>query len=159
MAVFIKDIKKVKGNFIADVKRPVLAPVVVPEVEQRQPTDEDIIYSQMVEKNPAVSSLINLFDLVSTTTGERLIITEQRQEVQPQQEPIERKKQSLADIVKKIIEPQNNYTKEAIIARLVEDTKAAIDRAENGFNLMLSQGLIEETTIQGRYNLTGSTPF
>lgn len=65
----------------------------------------------------------------------------------------------LTVIAHKIIAPENNYTKEEIIARLLDETKVSQERAENGFNLMIQAGAIEQTTVERLYNLGGSTPF
>lgn len=64
----------------------------------------------------------------------------------------------LIDLVNKVVEVENNYSKEDIVARIKEATKVNQDRAEVGFNLILKAGLIE-TTQGGRYYLKGTTPF
>ena len=144
---------------ITKVKRLPLRGVRLPAPEVREPekpiTGEDIDYSKLVAKNPLIEKLVNSLDLVSIKTGERLRNVDIKEEVRPQ-EPVDSSK--LLALTKKIIEPENSYSKEDIIARIQEETKVSQERAETGFNLILQTGAIEPLP-GGRYCLKGSTPF
>jgi len=75
-------------------------------------------------------------------------------EVKPQ----EIDKPKLIALAQRVIEVENNYSKEDIIARIKEATNVSQERAEIGFNLML-QALAIEPTPGYNYYLTGSSPF
>ncbi len=64
----------------------------------------------------------------------------------------------LIALAQRVIEGENIYSKEEVIAKIKEATNVSYERAERGFNLILQAGAIEPTP-GGRYYLTGSTPF
>lgn len=101
-------------------------------------------------------------DLVSITTGERIKKVELREDIKPHPEPEikaqEIDKPKLIALAQRVIEGENNYSREDIIERIKEATNVNQERAERGFNLILQAGAIEPT-LGDRYYLTGSTPF
>ena len=145
------DISKVKRISLKGVKLP------VPEVTQ--PNREEVPLSasseatgkgdlfNLIARNPSIGLLVETFDLVEVDTG-----------VRPgtPQEP--EKGLSLSDVARDILERENNYSQEEIIARIIDKTNIPRERAERGFNMMLDKNVIELTN-GGRYCLTGSTPF
>ena len=77
---------------------------------------------------------------------------------EPKIKPQETDKSKLMALAQKVIESQNNYSKEEIIARIKEATEVSQERAEKGFFLLLKAGVIDPAP-GGRYYLAGSTPF
>lgn len=143
------DIAKVKRLPLLEAK--VTAPEIKVEPIDRPNTKEERAYSRLIAINPLIEDLVKGLDLVSSRTGERIKKTEtkdQRKVNIPQ----------LLSIAKKIIDKENNYTKEEVIYKLKDEAKVNHERAERGFNLMVEAGVIEATP-GGRYCLTGSTPF
>ena len=74
----------------------------------------------------------------------------------PTEEEIDKPK--LIALAQRVIEGENSYSREEIIARIKEATNVNQERAERGFKLMLRAGAFEPT-LGDRYYLTGSTPF
>jgi len=143
------DIAKVKRLPLLEAK--VTAPEVKGELIDKHNTEEERAYSKLIAINPFIEDLVKGLDLVSSRTGERINKTEtkdQRKVNKPQ----------LLSVAKKIIDKENNYSKEEIINKLKGETKGDHERAEKGFNLMVEAGVIEATPGD-RYYLTGSTPF
>jgi len=156
MSLLSTDITKVKRLSLLEVK---LTPLEAREERLELDTtetvnaliDEKKDYSKLITINPLIEDLVKGLNLVSSRTGERIKKTEtkdQRKVNRPQ----------LLLIAKKIIDKEDNYTKEEVIFRLRDEAKVNQERAERGFNLMVEAGVIEATT-GGRYCLTGSTPF
>jgi len=118
------------------------------------PTEEEIVYSKLVAKAPKLEEIVELLDLVSTKTGKRIkkVKLVEDIKVEPQINSLE-----LLDLVYKVVETQNNYSKEDIIYKIKEAINVNDQRAEIYFNLILEDGDI--TNIGGRYYLTESTPF
>lgn len=58
---------------------------------------------------------------------------------------------------KDIIEGENSYHKEEIVARIIENTNGSPAEAERLFNIMIRTGAIEKAGIW--FFLGGSTPF
>ena len=74
-------------------------------------------------------------------------------------EPIpEKSKERLKNIAQGVIEPEDAYTKDQIVERIMRKTGVTLERAENGFKMMLESGAIEDTQ-SGKFYLGGSTPF
>ena len=67
-------------------------------------------------------------------------------------------KPKLIALAQRVIEGENNYSREEIVTRIKEATNVSQERAERGFTLILQAGAIEPT-LGDRYYLTGSTPF
>jgi hypothetical protein len=62
-------------------------------------------------------------------------------------------------IAQRVIEGENSYNREEIIAKIIEVTEVSQERAERGFNLILQAGAIEQTINPELYYLGGSVPF
>lgn len=165
MSLLSTDITKVNRLSLREVKLP--APErrvepITPILVERPPTDEEIAYSRLVAINPLLQELVERLDLVSYTTGERIKKVELREYIKPHPEPEvkaqEIDKPKLIALAQRVIQGENNYTKDEIIERIKEATKVNYDRADRGFNLFLQAGAIEPT-LGDRYYLTGGTPF
>jgi hypothetical protein len=69
-------------------------------------------------------------------------------------------KAQLIALAQRLIEGNNSYSLEDIIARIKEATNVNQERAERGFNLLLQSGVISRSIYPPiRYYLTGSYPF
>ena len=165
MSLLSTDITKVKRLSLREVALPapeVKVDPITPILVEVTPTDEEIIYSRFVAINPLLEELVDNLDLVSSTTGERIRKVELREDIKPHPEPEvkaqEIDKPKLIALAQRIIEGDNTYSKDQIIARIKEATNVSQDRAERGFNLILQAGAIEPT-LGDSYYLTGSTPF
>ena len=168
MSLLSTDITKVNRLSLREVKLP--APErrvepITPILVERPPTDEEIAYSRLVAINPLLQELVERLDLVSYTTGERIKKVELREYIkpivifdEPKVKAQEIDKPKLIALAQRVIQGENNYTKDEIIERIKEATKVNSDRAERGFNLFLQAGAIEPT-LGDRYYLTGGTPF
>ena len=159
MSLLSVDIRKVKRLSLKEVKLPAPELRVEPTLPtERPPTDEDIIYSKLVAINPTLDILINKLDLVSTITGDRLKKVKDIAKPDIKQEPKLRPKLDLIDIAHKAIGERRSLSKAKTIQGIAQVTNVGLDRAENGFNLMLENKIIEITNVE-TYYLTGSTPF
>jgi hypothetical protein len=163
MSLSSTDINKVKRLSLKEVKLPERrVEPITPILVERPPSDEEIAYSRLVAINPLLEELVERLDLVSITTGERIKKVELREDIKPHPEPEvkaqEIDKPKLIALAQRVIEGENSYSKEDIIARIKEATNVSQERAERGFNLILQAGAIEPT-LGDRYYLTGSTPF
>lgn len=165
MSLLSTDITKVKRLSLKEVKLP--APELrveptTPILVERPPTEEEITYSNLVAINPLLEELVERLDLVSITTGERIRKVELREEYKPHPEPEikaqEIDKPKLIALAQRVIQRENSYSKEEIVARIKEATNVSQERAERGFTLILQAGAIEPTPGESYY-LTGSTPF
>jgi len=165
MGLLNVDIAKVKRLSLRDVKLPTterkVEPITPIKVE-RPPTDEEITYSRLVATNPLLEELVERFDLVSITTGERIRKVELREDIKPHPDTEIKAKEidkpKLIALAQRVIEGENSYSREDIIERIKEATNVNQERADRGFNLFLQAGAIEPT-LGDRYYLTGSTPF
>jgi len=163
MSLLSTDITKVKRLSLREVKLPApelrVEPITPIQVE-RPPTDEEIAYSKLVAINPLLEELVERLDLVSIKTGERIRKVELREDIKPEPEvkAQEIDKPKLIALAQRVIEGENSYSKEEIVARIKEATNVSQERADKGFNLILQAGAIEPT-LGDRYYLTGSTPF
>ena len=167
MSLLSTDITKVKRLSLKEVKLPApelrdIEPTPPIKVE-RPPTDEEIAYSKLVAINPLLEELVERLDLISITTGERIRKVELREDIKPHPEPEikaqEIDKPKLIALAQRVIEGENNYSREEIVTRIKEATNVSQERAERGFNLILQAGAIEQTINPELYYLTGSTPF
>jgi len=155
MSLLSVDITKVKRLSLKEVKlltaevrvKPITPPIQV----EKPPSDEDIIYSQLIEINPLIETLFKKFDLVSIT-GEAF----KKGEVKKKPKKLEKDK--IVAFTQRIVKGEDSYTKAEIIEKIKTATNVNQERAEKGFNLMLQAESIE-TLPNGRYYLTGSTPF
>jgi hypothetical protein len=162
MSLLSKDITKVKRLSLREVKLPAPERRIEPITTERPPTDEEIAYSKLVAINPLIEELVERLDLVSIKTGERIKKVELREDIKPHPEPEikaqEIDKPKLIALAQRVIEGENSYSKEDIVARIKEATNVSQERAERGFYLILQAGAIEPT-LGDNYYLTGSTPF
>jgi len=163
MSLLSTDITRVKRLSLREVKLPapeLRVEPITPILVKRPPTGEEIAYSSLVSINPLIEKLVERLDLVSIKTGERIKKVELREDIKlhPEPEIKEIDKPKLIALAQKVIEREDSYSKEDIIARIKEATNVSQERAEIGFNLMLQAGAIEFTPGD-RYFLTGSTPF
>lgn len=156
MSLLTTDISKVKRPSLEGVRLPTTDRGVKPTLIQveRPPTGEEITYSKLVTIDPLIEELVELLDLVSTTTGERIRKVELKGEVKAQ----DIDKPKLIALAQRVIKGENNYSREDVVERIKGATNVTQERAERGFNLILQAGIIK--SISGdRYYLTGSTPF
>ena len=165
MSLLSTDIAKVKRLSLREIKLPTTerrVEPITPILVERPPTDEEIAYSKLVAINPLIEELVECLDLVSIKTGERIRKVELREDIKPHPEPKikaqEVDKPKLIALAQRVIEGENSYSKEEIVARIKEATNVSQERADIGFNLMLQAGAIEITPGDSYY-LTGSTPF
>jgi hypothetical protein len=162
MSLLSTDITKVKRLSLKEVKLPAPELRIEPIQVERPPTDEEIAYSKLVAINPLIEELVERLDLVSITTGERIKKVELREDIKPHPEPKikaqEIDKPKLIALAQRVIEGENSYSKEEIVARLKEATNVNQERAEIGFKLMLQAGALETTPAE-TYYLINSTPF
>lgn len=158
MGLLSTDIAKVKRLSLREVKLPTperRVEPITPILVERPPTDEEIAYSRFLAINPLLAELVERLDLVSSRTGERISKIKTREEYKPHPEV---DKPKLIALAQRVIERENSYSKEEILAKIKEVTNVTQERAERGFTLILQVGAIEPTT-GGRYYLTSSTPF
>ena len=165
MSLLSTDIAKVKKLSLREVKLPTTerkVEPITPILVERPPTDEEVAYSRLVAINPLIEELVERLDLVSIATGERIKKVELREDIKPHPEPEikaqEIDKPKLIALAQRVIEGENNYSREEIVTRIKEATNVSQERADRGFNLILQAGAIEPTLVD-RYYLTGSTPF
>jgi hypothetical protein len=165
MSLLSIDITKVKRLSLREVKLPTTerrVEPITPILVERPPTDEEIVYSKLVAINPLIEELVERLQLVSINTGKRIKKVELREDIKPHPEPEiktqEIDKPKLIALAQRVIEGENSYSKEDIIARIKEATNVGQERAERGFTLILQAGAIEPI-LGDRYYLTGSTPF
>jgi len=166
MSLLSTDITKVKRLSLREVKLPapeLRVEPITPILVERPPSDEEIAYSKLVAINPIIEELVERLDLVSIKTGERIKKVELREDIKPHPEPEikaqEIDKPKLIALAQRVIEGENSYSKEDIVARIKEATNISQERADKGFNLILQAGAIEQTINPELYYLVGSTPF
>jgi len=154
MSLLSTDLRTVKKLSLKGVRLPIKDKE--PEPTIYPPSPEEISYSKLVAINPLIEELVDRFDLVSNTTGERIkrvdtvnLKPEVKQEID---------KPKLIALAQRLLKVETNYSREEIVDRIKEATNVNQERAERGFNLILQAGAIE-IIIGGRYCLTGSTPF
>jgi hypothetical protein len=166
MSLLSTDIAKVKRISFKEARLPapeLRVEPITPILVERPPSDEEIAYSKLVAINPLLEELVERLDLVSIKTGERIKKVELREDIKPHPEPEikaqEIDKAKLIALAQRVIEGENSYSKEDIVARIKEATNVNQERAERGFNLILQAGAIEQTINLELYYLVGSTPF
>ena len=165
MSLLSIDITKVKRLSLKEVKLPAIelkVEPITPILVERPPSEEEIAYSKLVAINPLLEKLVERLDLLSIKTGERIKKVELKEDIKPPPEPEitpqEIDKPKLIALAQRVIEGENNYSREEIVNRIKEATNVNQERAERGFNLLLLSGALE-LTLGDRYYLTGSTPF
>jgi hypothetical protein len=161
MSLLTTDITKVNRLSLKEIKLPAIelrAKPITPIVVERPPSNEEIVYSNLVAINPILEELVESFNLVSIKTGERIKKVELREDIKPHPNLEEGDKLKLIALAQRVIEVENSYSRAEIIDRIKEATNVRQERAERGFNLILEAGAIE-TTTGDKYYLIGSTPF
>jgi len=161
MSLLSTDITKVKRLSLREVKLPALevrVEPITPILVKRPPTDEEIDYRRLIAINPLIEELVERLDLVSNETGERIKKVELREDIKPHLEAEKIDKPKLIALAQRLIEGDNSYSKEEIVAKIKEATNVTQERADRGFTLILQAGGIE-LTLGGKYYLSGSTPF
>lgn len=159
MSLLTTNIIRAKRLSIVELRTPTPEPQKPIRAPQRIPTEDELVYSQMLAINPLIADLMSRFSLVSSKTGAELREVEVGEEVvavADKTEPASPAK--IKEIAERILQPMNSYSREEIIAGLQDSNKISQERAEKGFSLFLSSGAIEEA-LDGRYILSGSTPF
>ena len=165
MSLLSTDITKVKRLSLREIKLPapeLRVEPITPILVDKPPSDEEIAYSKLITINPLIAELVERLDLVSIKTGERIKKVELKEDIKPPPEPEitpqEIDKPKLIALAQRVIEGENNYSREEIVNRIKEATNVNQERAEIGFKLMLQAGALETTPVESYY-LTGSTPF
>jgi len=165
MSLLSTDITKVKRLSLREVKLPtpeLRVKPITPILVERPPSDERIAYSKLIAINPLLEELVDTFDLVSNTTGERIKKVKLKEQIKPIPKPeikaMEIDKPKLIALAQRVIKEAYSYSKDEAIDLIKETTNVSKERAERGFNLMLQAGAIE-LTLGDSYYLTGSTPF
>jgi hypothetical protein len=164
MSLLSTDITKVKRLSLKEIRLP--APEVVepitPILVETPPTEEEIVYSKLVAKNPLIEELVERLDLVSIKTGKRIRKVELIESIKTPPEPKikaqEMDNPKLIALAQRVIEGENSYSREDIVARIKQATNVNQERAEQYFKQILQAGEVEATPGD-RYYLTGSTPF
>ena len=128
MSLLSTDIAKVKRLSLREVKLPITERKV-------EPITPILVERPPTDEEIAYSKLVAINPLMEELVERKLIALAQR-----------------------VIEGENNYSREEIVTRIKEATNVSQERAERGFNLILQAGAIEPT-LGDRYYLTGSTPF
>lgn len=148
--------------------------------EQREPTpaptaeeytQEDYVYTRMLEANPILGELVQGLDLILPSTGERpkRVLTWGQEEPQkstftpqpvgkPQQRVKRLKKENIEEFTARILEGYNSYSREEIMERIKQDAGVDDARAFKGFIKMRKERVIYKTQFH-TYYLGNSTPF
>jgi hypothetical protein len=165
MGLLSTDISKVKKLSLKDAKLP--APKIRIENNtfvnvEKPPTNEEVFYNKLIAVNPLLEELVETFNLVSINTGERIKKVDLKTDNKPHPEPEVKVKEidkpKLIALAQRVIDKENNYSKEDLVNRIINITNVNQERADKGFNLMLEAGAIQYTKVD-TYYLTGSTPF
>lgn len=124
------------------------APTAAIRPTAKPPTLEEVVYSQLVAECPLVEDMVEILDLVSPTTGERI----------RKVEATHLDKDRLRELAEKVLEPSNSYTLQEVVDRIAERTQVDPQRAYTGFIYMVQAEAILSTPAR-TYYLHGSTPF
>lgn len=157
MSLLSTDITKVKRLSLREVKLPAperrVEPVTTIQVE-RPPTAEEIAFSNLVARSPILELLVERLQLVSITTGKPF------KKVKLPERGVEGYNEEARDevvaLIQKLLDKDTLYKKEDIIESLSLASKVDINRAEEGFDLIVKAGAIE-LTPENNYYLTGSS--
>lgn len=138
---------------LSPLRRAPLSPTP-PLEEILKPTEEELIYSQLVETYPALEGLVETLDLVSTTTGEKLRRVPYTQ-TPPIVEPLT--EDLLEEIAYKLIGTENNRTQEDIVTSVNTITGGRFGTPQEVLEALLKTKKIEK--LGSIYYLSDSTPF
>lgn len=150
MSLLSTDLRTVKKLSLKGVRLPIKDKE--PEPTIYPPSPEEISYSKLVAINPLIEELVDRFNLVSNTTGERI------RKIEPHPEP-EVNKVKLIALAQRLLKGETSYSKEEIIDIIKTEIGIDILRAETGFNLMKDSKVIKIVKATGLYYLESSTPF
>jgi len=105
--------------------------------------------SLMIAKNPLFETLVKTFDLIPVKAG---IYKDKVGVEQPQAN-----KEKLMSLASEILDPETSYSSGDIVNLINNKTNVGKERAENGFNLMVKNNILDKGS--NKYYLQGSTPF
>ena len=140
-----------KSKFSLSGARIEFTPIEKVESKPSKPPQgkEQETLSLMIAKNSLFETLVNTFDLIPVRAG---IYKDEVRAKQPQTN-----KEKLMSLASEILEPETSYSPEDIIRLIHNKTKVGKERAENGFNLMVKNNILDKGS--NKYYLQGSTPF
>lgn len=99
-------------------------------------TDDDMTneqkYQTIVQANPELLNLIEDLDLIDPSTGRRYGVSEQE----------ERTRQKLVSVAQRVLNRGRIYTSEQVISLLGTKLNIPRERAVNGFEMMVSSGVL-----------------
>jgi hypothetical protein len=151
MSLLSIDITKKRRLSLREVRLPAPARKVEPGPPvEAPPTDEEIVYTRLVSKNPTLDLLIGKLGLVSQETGNK---------IRKVNYPVETTLEAILKLSEEVLPVENNYSSLEIISRIIEATGVSPEKAQEGFIMMLETGSLEQTINPKRYYLRGSTPF
>lgn len=160
MSLLSVDITKVKRLSLRGIRLPAptlpkepstLSPAEPRAQVNRLPSQEEIEYNQLLSTYPIFKILVETLDLVSPTTGDRIKTLDT-----PPPSPIN--KPTLEALAQSLLRPENSYTPEQVIQKIIEDKGVSRTRAERGFKLLVESRALEPLP-SGKYMLANSTPF
>ena len=101
-------------------------------------TDEQK-YQAMTRECPELPSLIDDLDLVSPSTGRRIGVSEEE----------ERRRLKLVSVAHRVLSQGRIYTPEQVVSLLGSKLNIPRERAVNGFEMMLSSGVLTSFSGSG----------
>ena len=101
-------------------------------------TDEQK-YQTIVQANPDLLNLIEDLDLIDPSTGRRYGVSEAE----------ERTRQKLVSVARRVLNRGRIYTSEQVVSYLSEKLNIPRERAVNGFEMMMSSGVLTSSTGSG----------
>lgn len=101
-------------------------------------TDEQK-YQTIVQANPELLNLIEDLDLIDPSTGRRYGVSEAE----------ERTRQKLVSVARRVLNRGRIYTSEQVVSYLSEKLNIPRERAVNGFEMMMSSGVLTSSTGSG----------
>lgn len=117
--------------------------VVAPVVLESPYTEEEIVYNDLVKRYPLLGDFVKKIGLVFVST------------LEPPRE-IKDKNRALYNLAKELLSPERSYTLEEVVGELERAKKITKERAERGFKMMRTSGVIvtvENTKNRYRVNL------
>lgn len=121
-------------------------------------TDEDIVYSTLLESHPILEKLVDRFDLCSVQTGERFMKTEKRMAVKPYRPiPTSEELLLLRKIVDRILNRKENYERNENIVAKNKATKKRKKSPANTFKQMVEAMVVPRGSLADPNYFTDST--
>lgn len=113
-----------------------------------QITDEDIVYSTLIESHPILEKLVDRFDLCSIQTGDRFNITEKRMAIKPYRPiPTIEELLLLRKIVDRILNRNENYERNENIVAKNKATKKHKKSPANTFKQMVEAMVVPRGSL------------